>query len=348
VAPPQGIQELRVGIARYLRQYRSVFCTPGQIIVTSGTRHALDLVARTVFPADRPVAVDEPGCPVTRIALQHRGLRLTGVPSDQDGLLVDALPADAGAVVTSAARHRPHGNVLSLQRRHALLTWAKRTDAVVVETDPGLEFAVGVAPLPSLLALAGEQPCVHIGSFSDVFTPTLRIGYLLGQTHLLAAAAESIAVLGEQPDLMTQRATAQLLGNNELASHVARMTRLYEAKRRLIRELVAPVSGLVTGLRLSRGFDAVIELAARVPAADVSDALAEQGIILPTVENYYLTSAGQECNALILGFGYLSRSQLLSGLTAVVSAIKKASCRGRMMVRAEVVVLRAMNSTSRS
>src|SRR5205085_1615251 len=95
---PRGEQELRVAISRWIGRSRAVVAEPDRIVVTSGTQHAVDLVARVVLNAGDVVAVEDPGySPVTAL-LRALGAHVIGVPVDDEGLIVDDLPRQARLV----------------------------------------------------------------------------------------------------------------------------------------------------------------------------------------------------------------------------------------------------------
>jgi GntR family transcriptional regulator / MocR family aminotransferase len=143
---PRGLLPLRRAICDYLRAARAVECEPSQILVTSGTQHAIDLVIRVLYQADMQAWIEDPGYALTRQALIAAGITTHPIPVDAQGI-------DVGAGIRSAPRARavfitpshqfPTGVVLSMARRLELLNWARETNAWIVEDDYASEFRYG-------------------------------------------------------------------------------------------------------------------------------------------------------------------------------------------------------------
>src|SRR5262249_4468618 len=126
---------LRDAIARHIGVSRGMQVSPDDVTITSGTQQALDLVARVLLAPGDVVATEDPGYQVPRHLFTSLGLRVAGVPLDRDGLIVDALPRCARLVYVTPSHQCPLGVALSLSRRRALLAWAERNDAAIVEDD---------------------------------------------------------------------------------------------------------------------------------------------------------------------------------------------------------------------
>ena len=91
---PTGSPELRQALARWVAQSRGVVATPDQVVVTHGAAHAVDLLARVLLRPGEVAAVEEPGYPPVANLLRTLGVQVAGVPVDEHGLVVDALPRE--------------------------------------------------------------------------------------------------------------------------------------------------------------------------------------------------------------------------------------------------------------
>src|SRR4029453_7954052 len=126
---------------------RGVTATADNVTVTNGTQQALDLVARVLLaPGDR-VALEDPGYTPPLELFKTLGLDVMGVPVDEHGLLVDALPPSTRLVYVTPSHQYPLGTAMSLSRRLALLAWAGRNDAAIIEDDYDSEFRYGGRPI---------------------------------------------------------------------------------------------------------------------------------------------------------------------------------------------------------
>jgi GntR family transcriptional regulator / MocR family aminotransferase len=123
------------------------------------------------------VAMEDLGYRPPKELLRTLGARLIGVPVDSEGLIVEALPAEARAVYVTPSHQFPLGVAMSLSRRRALLAWAERNNAVVVEDNYDSEFRFGGRPLEPLQTLDTTGRVVYVGTFSKTLLPTLRLAF---------------------------------------------------------------------------------------------------------------------------------------------------------------------------
>jgi len=155
-AEPGGHRPLREAIAAYLAPVRGIACDPGQVVVTSGSQQAIDLAARLLADIGDEAWAEDPAYVAGRHALAAAGLRTVPVPVDEEGLDVAAgerLAPRARLVLVTPSHQYPLGAVMSLRRRLALLDWARRAGAWVIEDDYDSEFRYDGRPLQPLAAL---------------------------------------------------------------------------------------------------------------------------------------------------------------------------------------------------
>ncbi|MGB9029247.1 MAG: PLP-dependent aminotransferase family protein, partial [Acidobacteriaceae bacterium] len=177
--PATGSLLLREAICAHLRRSRAVACDPSHIIVVNGSQQAIDLVVRILVERGDRVAIEDPQYNGTREVLRAAGAHLLPVPVDRDGIDPARLPGQASLVFVTPSHQFPTGAILPLARRLALLDWARRRNAIIVENDHDGEFRYDGRPLESLQGLDTEGRTVYLGTFSRTVFPALRIGYLI-------------------------------------------------------------------------------------------------------------------------------------------------------------------------
>ena len=161
-----------------------MLATADDIIITNGFQQALDVIARVLLePGDR-VAVEDPGYPPPRGLLATMGMDVVAVPVDDEGIVVDAIPGGVRAVLVTPSHQFPLGHTMSLRRRLALLRWAEREDAAIVEDDYDSEFRFGGRPIEPLQRLDGSGRVLYTGSFSKTMLPSLRLGFIVTPASL--------------------------------------------------------------------------------------------------------------------------------------------------------------------
>ena len=175
-----GLPALRAEIAAYLQVSRGIICSPSQIFVTSGYRHTVELFAHALLKAGDRVWLENPGYPPTRELLGHMNIIAVSVPVDRESMVVsDAIklaPRARAAVVTPGHQS---SLCVSLLRRQALLGWAGRNSAWVIEDDYDGEYRYVSRPLPALKSLDRDGRVLYAGTFSKVLFPGIRLAYLV-------------------------------------------------------------------------------------------------------------------------------------------------------------------------
>lgn len=234
-----GHAELQSEIARYLGQSRSVHAEHDDVLLTAGAQQGLDLCSRVLLaPGDR-VAVEDPGyTAAVRLFRSHRAT-VSGVPVDEEGLVVDQLPPSARLVYVTPSHQFPTGAVMSLRRRVALLEWAARHGAVVVEDDYDSEFRYADRPLEPLQSLDPDGRVIYVGSFSKTLSPMLRAGYLVAPLALQPSLRQAKQLTDWQGDVVTQGALARFMAEGRLAPHLRRAIRAYRQRREVLSDTLA-------------------------------------------------------------------------------------------------------------
>jgi len=318
---PAGVERLRSGIARHLGLARSVVAGPDDVLVTSGAQQAFDLIGRVVLRPGDTVAVEDPGYPPVRQLFETMGARVVPVPVDDDGLRVDLLPP-ARLVYVTPSHQFPLGGVLPIERRVALLEWAARHDAVVVEDDYDSEYRFRSRPLDPLQRLDADGRVVYVGTFSKTMLATLRLGFLVAPPSLLPALRDAKRLTDWHGEPVSQHAMARYLDSGGFARHVRQATRVYEERQRIVVEeagrllgehlvVVPSVAGLHLALRPScPSFDSD-RVAARAATAGVA------------VQPLPRFSAGVRREGLLLGFGAIAAEDIPDGLRLLADAVSR-------------------------
>ena len=231
---PGGYPPLKSAIAAYLGAMRGVRCDPGQIIVVSGAQQAINLASQVLLDHGDQAMMEEPGYGGIRGALTAAGLRIALTPVDEEGLDIAAGEARAplARMVCVAPSHQhPLGVVMSLRRRIALIEWARRRQAWILEDDYDSEYRYAGRPLAALQGLDPTGRVIYVGSFSKVLFPSLRLGYLVVPPDLVDAFISARRVLDDHAAMLAQPVLASFIDDGHFAAHVRRMRRLYGARQ---------------------------------------------------------------------------------------------------------------------
>ncbi|KAF1004800.1 MAG: HTH-type transcriptional regulatory protein GabR [Pseudomonas fluorescens] len=228
---PAGLPALREQIADYLRSYRGMHCEADEVIVTTGIRPGLDLIARTLIkPGDR-VCVEDPGYLPARQLFELAGAEVQSVAVTAEGLDTDRLPCDAQLVYVTPAHQAPLGMTLSVSRRLALLDWAARANAWVIEDDYDSEFNYNTAPLAALKALDGTDRVIYCGSFNKNLFAGLRVGFMVVPKVLRQPLLQRLQVTGRLVGVTDQLGLVEYLHSGAFVRHLRATRQAYQARR---------------------------------------------------------------------------------------------------------------------
>jgi GntR family transcriptional regulator/MocR family aminotransferase len=311
--PPTGSETLREAIAAHLRRSRGVDCDASQVIVVNGSQQALDLVTRVLIePGDR-VAIEDPSYEGTREVLQAAGARLHGVRVDRDGIESSAMPDGARIAFVTPSHQFPTGAILSLARRQALLAWARRQNAVIVEDDYDGEFRYIGRPLESLQGLDTEGRVIYVGTFSRTVFSALRIGYLVVPRSLLAAFTAAKWLCDQHTATLEQETLAEFITSGMYERHLRRLGRRNRANRHVLLDALHRDLGdrvEITGD--GAGAHVVLWPRRRVSEDAIVAAAAARGVGVYPVGRYRIKRSGRP--GLMLGYQRMSESDIREGV----------------------------------
>jgi GntR family transcriptional regulator/MocR family aminotransferase len=312
-----GPTRLEAEIARYAGLSRSVVAAPADVVTTAGAQQALDLVARVLLEPGDVVAVEDPGYMAAfRLFETHRA-RVRGVPVDADGIVVEAMPAAAKLVYVTPSHQHPTGVAMSRSRRIALLEWAVRHDAVVVEDDYDSEFRFADRPLEPLQSLDRDGRVVYVGSFSKSLIPALRVGYAIAPASLTPALREAKRVTVWDGDVVTQGALAAFLAEGHQAAHVKRATKVYRNRREVLLHGLAELLDPWLGVIPSAAGLHVCTVLRDVEVGDlaVADAALEAGVFVEPLSVRHRDRPPRQ--GIVFGFGAIEADRIPRGLAAL-------------------------------
>ena len=236
----EGYEPLRTQLAAFMQAKGAQGVAPDQLIVTTGSQQALDLLGKTLVDPGSKVIVEGPTFLATIQCFRLYGGDLVSAPIDGEGVKVDELEALIQThrpkfVYLIPTFGNPSGAMLSLERRKRVLELAVKYQTLIVEDDPYGDLYFDAPPPPSLLALSHEVPgsrdwLVHCGSLSKVLSPGLRVGWMIAPPELLAKATMCKQFSDAHTSTFAQATAAQYLAAGRMPETLARVRKVYGAR----------------------------------------------------------------------------------------------------------------------
>lgn len=267
----EGYQPLREQLAAFM-QSKGAQVAADQLIVTTGSQQALDLLGKCLVDPDSKAIVEGPTFLATIQCFRLYGAELISAPIDGEGVQVDELerlitehkPKFVYLIPTFG---NPSGAMLGLERRKRVLELAVKYQTLIIEDDPYGDLYFDAPPPPSLLALSAQVPgsrdwLVHCGSLSKVLSPGLRVGWMVAPPELLAKATMCKQFSDAHTSTFAQATAAQYLAGGHMPGTLARVREVYGARAKTMGDalrndlgaeidFVQPQGGLFVWARLT-------------------------------------------------------------------------------------------------
>jgi GntR family transcriptional regulator / MocR family aminotransferase len=320
-----GYGPLRLAIASYLRIARDITCSADQILITSGFQGALGLIIQALLKPGVKVWVEDPGYVFARNLLQQAQLRLVGVRIDDGGFDVTAAirtAPDAALALVTPSHQYPLGMTLLVERRLALLDWADRERAWIVEDDYDCEFHHRGLPPPALKSLDRSGRVLYAGSFSKVLFPGLRLGYLVlpgGVAERFAGIASTVL---PAPPIMVQKSVEFFMSQGYFARHLSRMRTLYTERRKALAAAIESTMKRYVEIRLQDGGMHFVAWLRRGPGdTEIVEHLRRKGIGPASLSRCSLEVSGK--NGLLIGYTNVAKENAASATRRMLAAMQE-------------------------
>ncbi|WP_420630440.1 PLP-dependent aminotransferase family protein [Candidatus Leptofilum sp.] len=318
-----GFLPLRQALADYLTRWRGVVCTAERVVIVNGAQQAVDILARLLLEPRDEVLVETPGYADAAALFTLNGAQLTAVPVDDDGFRVDKIPAHSRArlAFVTPSNQFPHGGTLPLARRLALLHWAQRQDALIIEDDYDGELRYDGRPLAALQGLSADERVIYLGTFSKVLFPALRLSYVVLPTALVRPFVQAKQLIDRGAPTLTQAAVADFMVEGHFERHLRHLRQAYGQRRQtLVAALQNHLAGAVQYADEPAGLHVMLYLPEGVTETAVVQAAAEVGVGVYPAAPYFMAHPSPP--AILLGFSGLSEPEIAEGVARLGRAIK--------------------------
>jgi len=330
----EGFNPLREQLSQFMASKGAKDVAADQLIVTTGSQQALDLLGKTLIGPGDKVIVEGPTFLATIQCFRLYGAELISAPIDGNGVQTDKLEALIAEhkpkfVYLIPTFGNPSGAMLSAERRQRVLELAVKYKTLIVEDDPYGDLYFGEAPPPSLLAMTPQVPgsrelLVHCGSLSKVLSPGLRVGWMIGPAELLAKATMCKQFSDAHTSTFAQATAAEYLKAGRMPATLDKVRSVYAQRARtmgdaLRRELgdavsfVQPQGGLFVWARLTGAGGKVAD------GNDYAKRAIEQGVAFVPGAPFFC--ANPDHATFRLSFATAAEDKILEGVSRLAKAL---------------------------
>lgn len=290
-------------------------------MITNAAQQAFDLVARVLLEPDDVVAVEDPGFPPLHRALKAHAARVVGVPVDNEGIVVEALPAAAKLVYVRPQNQFPLGVTMSHERRLRLLQWAERVGAAIVEDDRGAEFSHGGPAPETLRSLDRSGRVLFVSSFSQALLPMVRLGFVVAPPSLHTALRKAKLAADGHVDVPAQAAMAKFIEDGSLARHLRRVRALLgDRHQAIVNALADELGDYLVPIPSTAGRRVTALFTTATDDAAVARLAASAGVAVHHLSVFGLERAAQP--GLIFGYSGIPVDRIPAGLLRVRECVE--------------------------
>ena len=315
---PMLIEQIRTKILTR----RGIQADPDQILITMGTQNSLYLISQLLADGATTVGVEEPGNYEVRSLLHQRGSKLTPLPVDHGGIVVDEKLAQVDAVYVTPSHQIPTAVTMPIERRQALIQAAAEHDFLIIEDDYECETNYLDHPLPALRSMDNDGRVIYAASFSKALAPAIRLGFIVANRDFIHRARQLRRRILNHPPLHNQRAAAYFLSLGHYDSLMLRLGRIFRERRTALRdalnntrgipmEISPEVGGTTYWIRTPKTFD----------VAKLTYEAETHGMLIEPVEHYYATAGNAE-NCFRMGVTSLTVDKIRPGVERLVHLIR--------------------------
>ena len=343
---PAGLPALREAIAAHISITRAVRCTAREIVITSGSQQAFDILFRLLLDPGDQAWMEEPGYLDVRASLVSAGATIVPVPVDGCGIdvagAIRSAPRARVAVVSPSHQY-PTGATLGGARRTALLEWARSSGAWIVEDDYDSYFRYSGRPMSALQGIDRDSAesqrarpsVVYVGTFSKTMFPSLRLGFCVVPEALIAPVVNAKAVADRNSPFVDQASLAEFMTNGHYDQHLRRVRMACQERYEALRHSCAAHIPELSLAPVSAGTHVVARLRATAHSRRMSGAFALELAAAAAADDLVVFPLSRYCQgpcddtALVLGFGGVPPRRIANGVERLARVIDRVCQRRR-------------------
>lgn len=317
-----GNYELRKAIVSHVAEWRGIEALPDQVMVTAGATDALEICIRTLMDSGDGIGMEDPGF----LALHHfaykHGLKPCLLTIDADGATLPRCKIGPKLVHITPSHQYPLGGAMTPNRRLEFIKWAEANEAWIIEDDYDSEFRYAGRPIPALAGFDHLNRTMYVGSFSKIFSNSLRIGYVIIPLRLIDKFKKKIGRDRAKVSYMPQQPLAEFIETGEFHRHLRRMRRIYSKRRKFLMDrLYQEFSNFGTFFDYQAGMHVVFHLDEKWRDTEVCRYCQSRGVYVQAVST--LSPIKTSLNGLILGFSAHTEMEMEKSLRVLKYAFSQ-------------------------
>ena len=308
-----GNPDLRKAVADHISEWRGIEASPHQVIITAGSIDALEICLRSLTKPGDGIGIEDPGYPPFRSFASALGLRPTFMKIDRGGASVPNRSSKAKLVILTPSHQYPLGGAMTPQRRLEFILWTQERDGWIVEDDYDSEFRYAGRPIPAMAGFDKLSRTIYVGSFSKIFSNSLRLGYVVVPDRLIESFAGTLNRFGVKASYLPQQALAAFIEQGEFYRHLRRMRRIYAERRKfLLGRLAGDFRRFGSFVDHQAGMQVAFHLSGKAIDREIVERATAEGLEIEALSSFCGT--GTSTNGLLLGYCGFTQDEMAQAL----------------------------------
>lgn len=310
----QLTQQLR----QRLLSSRGIYADEDEILITLGAQNALFIIGAMFAHKNKPIAIEDPGFPGARNAFSLTGNTIIGVPVDEDGLVIDAIPTGCQLVFTTPSHQFPTMVTMSQERRKQLLKSAETNDYLIIEDDYEAEMNYFDSRSRSLRSQDKNNRVVYIGSLSKTVSPGIRLGFMVAHRDIIKQARIVRGVIMRHPPTIVQEVVALFFRLGHYDSHIRNIERRYKKRWQVMNDSITEHLGMLLRTSTRGGTSFWLTGPQGFNATELSHCLREKGVLVDIGEIFCLNA---DTRSFRLGFAFVPLKKIDEGIRLIAEEV---------------------------
>ncbi|MCM3105069.1 PLP-dependent aminotransferase family protein [Bacillus velezensis] len=325
---PKGYLPLREALSGYLRTI-GIQASPSSILIVSGALQALQLISMGLLQRGSTVYLDQSSYLYSLHVFQSAGMKLTGVPMDNDGLLPEHIHMARGErgraiLYTNPCFHNPTGILMSKKRREEILAASENVQLPIIEDDIYRELWIDEIPPDPIKTIDKNGHVLYIGSLSKTLSPGLRIGWIVGPEPVIERLSDIKMQTDYGSSSLSQRVAAEWFTSGEYQQHLEQVRSQLKVRRQLVMSLLETNLKNVAIWNMPKGgFFVWVKILPSLSMKLLYTKALTKGILLNLGSIY----AQEKGNYIRLSYAYASLEDLQKGIYELGLMIKELASR---------------------
>jgi len=313
--------ELQKALLHHLVEYRGVNADAQQVFLMPTAQAAITLIARMVLDPGDVAWIESPGYSGARVAFEAAGATVRGIALDRSGMAFEGSTDTPRLVFVTPAHQHPTGLLMPAPRRQALLRFAARVGAQIIEDDYDSEFHYEGRPVAALQGSDKADSVFYVGTFSKSLHADIRVGYVVVPRRFVEVFANAQRHTGQVVSMTLQDALSDFIGEGHYAAHIRKMTRVYRARRDYLCHALKSIGTDLTVSLPDGGMQVVAQLGPLHRDHEVCNRLAEVGVIVRPLSRHYFAETSAQ--GLFLGFAAWNESEIDAGIQILADVMRE-------------------------